>query len=267
MKYILSFLSVSSLICADPCCPEGAPIASAQSEINWALRSAAEQKIIKNVYAHLLIHDASSAVQCARRGIDAYPECHALRYALIRALSEQGEELQALDEWKQLSTGQNSRHLLEVLSWGVLRKGERSSQLVIRINALLGASFTRDARAVPLLIEEMRSSNALLRSLAIHMAANFGDTPLQEELARLLKEEKVWHVKLEVIKAVGQLRMLRTRPQLIEIIGNPKTLVEEKAAAMIALMGLYETVEVQELNRLIRSNRAGTRSTVVIYPK
>ena len=51
-----------------------------------------------------------------------YPECQALRYALIRALSEQGEELQALDEWKQLTKGENSRHLLEVLSWGVLRK-------------------------------------------------------------------------------------------------------------------------------------------------
>ncbi len=255
MKYFLVWFTVPSLLCAAVCCPEVAE----REPINWLEKSAAEQKIIKNVYSHLLIHDSASAVLCARNGVAIYPECQALRYALIRALSEQGEELQALDEWKQLTKGQNSRHLLEVLSWGVLRKGERSSQLVIRINALLGASFTRDARAVPLLIEEMRSSNALLRSLAIHMAANFGDTPLQEELARLLKEEKVWNVKLEVIKAVGQLRMLRTRPQLIEIIGNPKTLVEEKAAAMISLISLYEAVEVQELQQLIRSNRAGLR--------
>ena len=116
---------------------------------------------------------------------------------------------------------------------------------------------------MPLLIEEMRSSNALLRSLAIHMAANFGDTPLQEELARLLKEEKVWNVKLEVIKAVGQLRMLRTRPQLIEIIGNPKTLVEEKAAAMISLISLYETVEVQELQQLTAAIAPGCGSSPV----
>ncbi len=248
MKIILAGLVVSSVLCAG----EGEPV-------NWFEKSAAEQKIVKNVYAHLLIHDAASAVLCARRGVEAHPECQALRFALIRALSEQGEELQALDEWKQLTKGQNSRHLLEVLSWGVLLKGERSPQLIIRINALLGASFTRDARAVPLLIDEMRSSNALLRSLAIHMAAKFGDTPLQAELERLLKEEKVWNVKLEVIKAVGQLRMLRMRPQLIEIIGNPKTLVEEKAAAMIALISLYESVEAQELERLVRSNRAGLR--------
>ncbi len=44
------------------------------------------------------------------------------------------------------------RRDLEMLAWGALTKGEASHQLHIRLNALLGAAFTRDARAIPMLL-------------------------------------------------------------------------------------------------------------------
>jgi HEAT repeat protein len=148
---------------------------------------------------------------------------------------------------------------LEVLAWGVLNKGQHSDQLTIKLNSLLGAAFTRDVRAVPLLLEALRGTNAMLRTVAIKLATSYGDGPLQLELGRLLREEKVWYVRLEVIQAIGALRCLFLRETLKEIVGNPKTLTEEKAAAIVALVRMYDAIGPEELKKLIQSNRAGLR--------
>jgi len=218
---------------------------------------------VKKIHAHLLINDPLSAVKEAKLAIQLFPESKELHIALIRALSTTGDEIEVLEEWKTITTlfveEQKNRNLLEMLAWGVLNKGEHSAQLPIRLNALIGASFTHDAKAIPLLIDELHSSNALLRSLAIKLAASYGDAPLKDELARLLKEEKVWYVRLEAIQAIGQLRMRSEQGYLQELIANPKTLAEEKATAIAALVGMYEKVEKEELRKLVRSDRAGLR--------
>lgn len=186
-----------------------------------------------------------------------------MRLALIKAFSRSGKEIEALETWKQLvkEDGEllHDRTALEMLAWGVLTKGESSSQLAIKANALIGASITRDAKAIPLILEALRGSNSLLRSVAVGLAAAYGDLPLQDEIRRLLKEEKVWQVRLELIKAAGQLRMKETKDRLLEIVAHPRTLAEEKAAAIIALVMMYETVEDRELITLVKSNRAGLR--------
>lgn len=211
----------------------------------------------------MLIDDVHSAIREAEEQLKLYPESKSLRLSLIKAFSRGGNEIQALETWKKL-VGEDrellkDRAALEMLAWGVLNKGESSGQLAIKANALIGASMTRDAKAIPLILEALRGSNSLLRSLGVGLAAAYGDLPLQEEIARLLKEEKVWQVRLELIKAAGQLRMIETKDRLIEIVGHPRTLAEEKAAAMISLVTMYESVEDKELASLVRSNRAGLR--------
>jgi HEAT repeat protein len=222
-----------------------------------------DEAIARRVYAHLLIHDPSSAVIEARHGLSKYPDSKDLQRSLLRALCENGEEMRALQEWEKgfaaLKADTNQRSALETLAWGVLLKSENSPQLFIRITALLGAAFTQDAKAVSLLVNHMRDSNSLLRIISIRLAASFGDAPLQDELARLLKEEKIWYVRLEIIKAIGQLRMTTLKNALKEIVGNPKTIVEEKVVAIFALVGMYDTIDVSELNALLSSPRAGLR--------
>jgi HEAT repeat protein len=222
-----------------------------------------EEALAKRVYAHLMIRDPSAAVKEAKRSLEHFPESKALQMALIRALSEGGKDGEAFDQWKKTVASfddeKNNRMLLETLAWGVLTCGEQSNQLAIRLYALLGAGVTHDAKALPVLLGELRGSNALLRSVAIHLAATFGDAPLQDEIERLLREEKVWYVRLEVIKAVGALRMTHLCEVLKEIIGNPKTLIEEKAAATTSLVNMYENLDDAELQKLVKSNRAGLR--------
>lgn len=228
----------------------------------WSFLQADTQETHR-VYAHLLVRDPFAAVQEAKKGLLLFPESKPLQVALIRSLCESGDESEALEEWKravdQFQIDPQDRHLLETLAWGVLSKGEHSSQISIRMNALIGACITHDARAIPLLLAEMQGSSALLRAVAVKLSATFGDAPLQEELERLFKKEKVWYVRLEVIKAVGQLQMKKMKSSLKEMIGHPKTLLEEKALAILSLVNMYDEISAEDLRHLIKSDRAGLR--------
>lgn len=226
-----------------------------------------EEDLKKRIYAHLLISDRNAAVKEAEAALSAFPTSKALQLAYIRALSEKGDETGAMQQWALTSAlfeeEKSDRRMLEVLAWGVLNKGESSAQLNIRLNAMLGSAFTRDARAIPMLVSQLRSSNALLRSIAVKLAASCQDAPLKDEIARLLREEKVWYVRLEVIQAVGMLRMYALKGELKEIVGNPRTLAEEKASAIVALVSMYDSIENQELMGLVLSDRAGLRQLAV----
>lgn len=222
-----------------------------------------EDQVAKKVHNHLLIHDHSSALKEARLYLAQHPDSKAVRFALLRALCASGKEIEAMDEWNQICLKHGNlsedRQALELLAWSVLNKGENSHQIMVRLTSLVGAALTKDAKAIPLILDELRGSNGLLRSVAISLAAEFGDQPLQDELERLLKEEKVWYVRLAVIQAVGQQRMTHLKPMLSEIIAHPKTIVEEKQAAIVAYVNMQESMDGAELQRLIKSPRAGLR--------
>ncbi len=222
-----------------------------------------EEQFRKRIYAHLLIADRNSAVEEAEEGLKEFPESKALQLAYIRALSEKGDETEAMEQWVETTIKfeeeKFDRRMLEVLAWGVLNKGETSSQLNIRLNSMLGAAFTRDAKAIPMLLAQLHASNAMIRSVAIKLATSFADAPFKDEIARLLKEEKVWYVRLDVIQAAGMLRMRELKAELKEIIGHPRTLAEEKGAAIVALVSMYDSIDREELLSLVQSDRAGLR--------
>jgi HEAT repeat protein len=227
-------------------------------------RAQEEEGAVRRIYSHLLVRDPSSAVKEARRFLDLYPDFRPLQMAYLKALCQKGEEVEAFQQFSSVfepSQIQDPSHrlTLEWLAWGVLNKGEDSQMLLVRLYSLLGAAFTHDARAIPILLKELQGSNALLRSLAVKLSAQYRDAPLRQELLRMLKEEKVWFVKLEVIQAVGALSMSEAKKTLQEIIAHPKTLAEEKGAAIIALAGMYETISLQELSQLVQSDRSGLR--------
>jgi HEAT repeat protein len=224
------------------------------------LASISEEQSVKRIYDHMLIRDHLSAVAEGKQAAEKYPDSQAVKMAYFRALCSQGDEMEALRCWEKIPEPvQRDRATLEALAWGVLNKAKSSSQLEIRLNVLMAAAFTRDVKALPHLMEEMRSSNAMLRTTAIRLSSSFGDAPLQQEIERLLRQEKLWYVRLEVIKAVGQLRMKQLEPLLKEILINPKTTLEERGTIQVALVSMYESIDREELVSLIRSNRVALR--------
>lgn len=219
-----------------------------------------ETQLTKRIYDHMLVRDNLSALAEGKQALERYPNSTTINMAYFRALCEQGDELEALKFWERLSPEQREeRSVLEALAWGVLNKAKQSSQLEIRLNVLRAAASTRDVRALPLILEEMRNSNALLRSTAVRLAAGYGDAPLKKELERMLAQEKLWYVRLEIVQAMGQLKMTHMQSCLKEMLLNPKATLEEKGIVQVALVSMYEKISREELLQLIKSDRAALR--------
>lgn len=228
-----------------------------------ALLVASEEEGIRRVNAHLLIDDPASALVEAESLANQYPESTAVHKTLIEAFAANGLEEPALDLWNAITAREPNllydRHLLEELAWGVLKKGTQSTQYGVRLSSTIGAYLTRDTRAIPIMLKMMRDSNAVIRSVAVQLATAFRDAPLKDEIARLMKEERVWMVRLEVIKAAGALKMKELTPVLQSLVQSEKTTFEERQFAIAALLEMYDQISLSEFKTLAKSNRAGLR--------
>lgn len=222
-----------------------------------------EDEWARRVQSHLLIDDVTSALTEAKALAGAFPDSRLAVSTLIIALSANGQEEKALEEWHRLSIKHpdvvQDRNLLEEMAWGVLKKGLQSTQYGVRLSSLIGSFLTHDAKALPVMLKMLRDSNAVIRSVAVQMAGQYRDAPLKDEIARMLREEKIWMVRLEVIKACGILRMKETAPFLKNLIQSEKTSYEERIRAIEALCGIYDEIQMDEWNVFAKSNRAGMR--------
>jgi HEAT repeat protein len=218
---------------------------------------------VRRVRAHLLIEDSASALSEAQNLEESHPASKEARFIHVEALSYCGMREAALEKWRTLSSEDPSlllnRQILEEIGWGVLKKELGSTQYAVRLSALIGSYLTHDVRAIPVLIKMMRDSNAVIRCVAVQMASSYGDAPLKDEIERMMTQEKVWIVRMEVIRAAGMLRMQKLVPKLQALLRSDKTMVEERHAAIEALIHLLDKIQPEEIVRLARSNRAGMR--------
>ncbi len=206
---------------------------------------------VRRIQAHLLIDDPNSALTEAVTLFNKNPSSKDAGVALIEALAASGEQEKALDQWDTLSKQYpmiiGDRNLLESVAWGVLRKELSSTQYGVRLGALVGCYLTRDVRAIPILLRMMRDSNAMIRSVAVQMSCSYGDAPLKDEIQRMMIEEKVWMVRLEVIKAVGILRIKGMAPKLNALVQSDKTMIEERQEAIESLIRMTDKVDFEEI--------------------
>jgi HEAT repeat protein len=226
----------------------------------WLLAAAlllSEEEGIRRVRAHLLIENPKSALIEVEKLKEQYPESIETHKMAIEAYAANGLEEQALDLWQPELF--SDRHLLEELSWGVLKKGITSTQHGVRLASMIGIYLTQDVRAIPLLIKMMRDSNAVIRSIAVQMASAYRDAPLKDEVSRMIQEEKVWMVRLQVIRSAGALKIKPLTSILQGIVQSEKTTLEERQVAIEALLEMYEAISVPEFQTLARSSRAGLR--------
>jgi HEAT repeat protein len=222
-----------------------------------------EEEGVRRVQAHLLIDDPTSALKEAQNLIQKYPDSRLAGSTLIEAYAAGKRDAEALASWHRLSLKYPDliadRHLLEELGWGVLKRGLESTQNGVRLSAMIGAYLTNDVRTVPILQKMMRDSNAIIRSVAVQMSCSYRDAPLKDEIVRLMEEEKVWVVRLEVIKAIGAMKMSAYAPKLKAIVQSERATYEERQLAIEALINIYENISLSEFKILAASNRAGMR--------
>lgn len=218
-----------------------------------------EGDCVKRIYSHLLIRDYRTALEECEEGLQLYPDSEQLKEAYIRTLAENGKDDEAILRWKKWKKETLNHDILEALAWGVLHRSENSRQIVINMASLMGAFYTHDVRAVQMLKNQMHSSNAFLRAMAVQLTPQYRDEILIQEVKRLFDEEKVWYVKLEVIKALGAIGTSDVKEPLKKIVGNARSSIEERALAAAALVNLYDEIDPCELSELVKSKRGGLR--------
>lgn len=222
-----------------------------------------DEELSKRVHAHMVIGDYPAACNEAFIGLQSYHDSKILRQAYLRALAKAGDEKALMANWrlfiKEFPEESCNREILECLAWSVIENGVASSSPGIRAISLLGAYFSQDAKGIALLKRGFGDNNSYLRAATLKLSSNLPDASLQEEVLRLFKTENVWNVRLEAIKAIGQLSLEVSRDDLTAIIARQNSSAEEKAAAIEALVAMSDEMERGQIERLMQSNRAGLR--------
>lgn len=217
----------------------------------------------KRVKDHLLIKDYTTALMEAKLYLAEHPHSKELQALMIRSLSESGQGLEAFKQWQHAVSCypemKEDYMLIEGIAWAILEKAAFSSQFVVNIASIVGASLTNDAKAVKILHYYLKSSNAYLRMMAVQTSMRYGDKKLIQEIQGMLSKESVWYVRLAIMKALGAFHLQESASLLKETLASKKTTLEEKAVAAEALVYLYEDLSEEELRSLIQSKRAGLR--------
>lgn len=223
----------------------------------------AEETIAKRVYAHLQVHDITSACEEARLGFENYPHSIVLFEAYIKALAKGEDEKALWSVWNRHSAtfpdSKMKREILECLAWGVIENGSHSSSPLIRVMALLGAFFGNDAKGIEILCRNMRDPNSMIRETAVKLAGNLHDAKLQDQILSILRNDKSWDVRLAAMKTAGEMKLKDAKPYLMEIVAAKNTMAEEKAVGIEALVHMMDHVDRAEIHRLATNDRAGLR--------
>ncbi|MEM8727744.1 MAG: HEAT repeat domain-containing protein [Chlamydiota bacterium] len=214
---------------------------------------------ISRVDSHLLIRDYPSARKECEEGLQLYPESEGLKKGYIRVLAESGKDDAAVSYSNNLDHKERDIDLIETLAWGVIGRFEHSSQFIVGITALVSAYHTDDVRAAEMILRELNSSNAAVRSMAVRLSPRYRDGRLIDALKHLLVSEKIWFVRLEIIRALGAMEVKEVEELLKRLIVHSRTTAEEKGAAIASLVNTYDQIREEELLRLSESNRAGLR--------
>jgi HEAT repeat protein len=221
------------------------------------------EQLEKRVHAHLIIADYPTACQEAMRGVCQYPNSKTVWLAYLRALAKAGDEKAMMANWKifteKFPEERNNREMLEHFAWAVINKGAYSPSPQLRVIALLGGFFSQDVKGVFLLQQGLKDENSFIRAAAAKLSSHFMDASLQSELHRLLQTEKVWKVRLEVIRAIGEMRFMAAKKELKKIIGSLHSHPEEKAAAIEAIVAMTEEVNHEQIAELVSNPSSGMR--------
>lgn len=222
-----------------------------------------ESKAIERAFAHLNIGDELSAISELKVALAYLPSSKDIRSSLIKILAESSEDLEAIRLWKEscklFQEFKEDIKLIEMLSWGVLQKAQLASQKAVKLSSLIGASATQDVKSVYFLKNAFTQSDSQMRMIAAKLSARFGDKVLIDAMKVALKKEKVWYVKLELIRSLARLRVKELTFYLEDILQDAKTTYEEKVIAAESLLMIYEDITPSQLQALIHSSRAGHR--------
>lgn len=225
--------------------------------------SAEIRQIENRIWAHLILQDTRTAYDEVQQGLLRNSSSPELQKALIRVLIRLGDEQAFFAAWSKYKTlvkdPYQHKDILELMAWGIIEKASTSSAPITRALASLAAFFSSSQQSVRLLARHMQDPNSLVRGVATQLSGGWRDRLLTEQVLRILKEEKVWSVKMAALASAGNMKLEEAKPYLESVLNDERSLAEEKAVAVQSLVSLMEDARRDEIKQLTISSRAGLR--------
>ncbi len=217
----------------------------------FPLTSLLATDVTSRVDGHLLIGDFRAAEKEAEAAREKFPD------SLLKAYAAGGREQKLLRLASEM--GELSDEQLEIVAWGVIRAGSQSGSLPVQFYAAIGAQMGQDMRGVELLVGAMRSRNRDVRVAAVEIASRMRDPLLQKEVLALAQSDREWRVRMAALQAAGSMKIQQARPLLEQSLAAVNRSAEERSAALQGIINLTEEPTREQVERLVRAERAGLR--------
>lgn len=229
-----------------------------------SLPLSADETISKRISAFCVVGDYQSACHEGKEAVRLNPNNKQISDSYLRALAAAGHEKEMLQHYqvhqqKFPLSKEESREVLEVVAWGVLGKAAQSQSPLIRVLSMVAAFLTQDARGVSILHKQMSDKNALIRLTAVQLAGELRDQRLQETVLEIAKQEKHFETRISAISNIGKMGIKQGRPFLDTILNHPRSSIQERLAACEAVVNLTDSATVEDVKRLVYSDRGGMR--------
>ncbi len=227
-----------------------------------------EPESVARLHALSVLGDHTLAIQNAEAAVQEYPLSKNVALAAIKIYAEAGDENQMMQAFRayQKLAGDDPypRDTLEEMSWGIIEKGSKGNSPMVRAIALIAAAQGNDSRGVKLLLDNSADSHRLIRGLVVEFSSHFRDELLQNMIKERLKVEKDPSVRTALLRAAGKMRIQDLEPYLLAVLGNDRATAEDKFSAIASIMDLKEEVNLDEVQKLIDSNRAAHRALAAV---
>lgn len=247
-KWIFSFLLFSSLY--------GTDLKTSEGEWKQRLR------------CFSILHDRISAIKTAVEALSFYPTSEPIYIEAIKVYAQAGEEeamMKCYRSYENCFPLKNPpRELLEEMAWGIIEKGSLSSSPLIRAMSMIAAAIGNDARGVALLARNISDANRVVRNLTIEFASHFRDSLLQEAILAQLAQEKDVMVRIQLLKAIGEMQIIEGESNLLAILEKDKTSAEEKGTALESIALLRNFIDRKTLEKFVKSPKFGLRALAAV---
>lgn len=183
---------------------------------------------------------------------------------VISALASIENEELVLMAWKQYCAQfpdncLDNTDLLEKISWSIIGKASKTPSPLLRQLSTLAGLIGNDAKGIEILQGRISDPNAAVRAGALKLAGHVHDHRIQEQVLHSLNNERSLLVRIAAIKAAGEMNLEAAKAPLFIILADRHGALQEKIAAVEALVEIFDTVETEQINRFASSPQSGLR--------
>lgn len=183
---------------------------------------------------------------------------------VLIALAETENEELLLNAWKQYcslypDTCFENTDVLEKISWSIIGKASKNPSPIIRQISTLAAVIGNDAKGVEILQTRIGDPNAAVRATALKLGGHLHDERIRGEVLNSIRKEKSLLVRVAAISAAGMMSLEEAKVPLFNILADRHGALQEKIAAVAALVEIFNTIETEQIERFADSSQSGLR--------